>query len=249
MRRFFCSSREINSGKAVISSIERVHHIRDVLRMRAGNGIIIFDECGNEYECVIEKESPEMIILSVVRKYSCRSEGKRKFTIAVACALAKKSAMDDIVDRLTQLGVDRIFPLITQRVISRPDKQSLLRKWQRWEKIALSAAQQSGRNCLPVVERAVDFSGLLSMTVDYELKLIPTLEGERRHISEFVSAPTDAGSLVFLIGPEGDFTPSETQKARDAGFIPVSLGKLVLRVDTAATAVAGFFHLLGRSQD
>ncbi|MFA5319761.1 MAG: RsmE family RNA methyltransferase [Candidatus Omnitrophota bacterium] len=238
--RAYCPSCGITGNRAVIDQPERVHHIRDVLRMKPKDTLLIFDEAGKEYDCIIESCGSNAIVLTVTGRNERFESGS---LLAVACALPKKAAMDDIVDSLTQLGVDRIIPMITERTVVRPDKASLARKFQRWQKISLSSSQQCGRTRLPLLENVCSLPDVLSMTSGYGTKLIPTLEGRRRHVGEFAGLARDPGKLVFLIGPEGDFSPCEVEEAVRCGFIPVSLGRLTLRVDTAAVAVSALFHL------
>lgn len=238
--RTYCPSRGIQGDRIVIDMPERVHHIKDVLRMQPGEALTVFDESGTEYECVIEHCGTGSISLSVSGRNE-RAAGL--FLLTVACALPKKSAMDDIVDSLTQLGVDRIIPMITERTVVRPQNAALSRKWQRWQKIVLNSSQQCGRPRMPLVEPVCLFPRVLEMTSCYENKLIPTLEGKKRHIAEFAHLPRNPGRWVFLVGPEGDFSLQELRQAEKCGFIPVSLGDLILRVDTAAVAVSSLFHL------
>jgi len=192
--------------------------------------------------------------------------------ITVACAIPKKVKMDEIVDKLTQLGVVCIIPLQTERVIVKLDKQKKLQRLLRWEKIASSAVKQSQRNKFVEIKPVTDFKELIADTQDFDLKLIPTLEGERKSLRNILSSsfilchPRASGdlkkmdsrfhgndvmnvhkvvpkSIIVLIGPEGDFTPQEITLAKAAGFLPISLGKQVLRVDTAAIAAVSFIKL------
>jgi 16S rRNA (uracil1498-N3)-methyltransferase len=153
--------------------------------------------------------------------------------------------MDDIVDKLTQLGVECIIPLETERGIVRLDKQKKIQRSQRWEKIALSAAKQSQGSRLVVIKPVSALKDVLLSVDDFDLKLMPTLEGERKSLKDVFSRGECIGikKIIVLIGPEGDFTPGEVALAKKAGFIPVSLGERVLRVDTAAIAVASFIKL------
>jgi 16S rRNA (uracil1498-N3)-methyltransferase len=150
--------------------------------------------------------------------------------------------MEEIIDKLTQLGIDRIIPLETERVIVRWDKDKEISWRQRWQKIALSAAQQSQRNTVPVVEPIQEVREVLSRSVFFDLKLIPTLV-ERPQPLKDILAKSHPKNILVLIGPEGDFTLEEIESAKKAGCITVSLGNLVLRVETAAVAVASFLRL------
>lgn len=240
MQRFFCPVKNISSRAIIIDDREQVHHARDVLRIRPQDKAIVFDDKGKEYDCVIEEISNK-IILSIKNMRPGLKKDK-SVQITVACSIAKKSKMEEVIDQLTQLGVERLVPLETKRVIVRLDKNKMASRLIRWRKIALNASRQSQRNTLMVVEPVRNIKELLRESRDYDLKLIPTLIGQRKPLREVVANFRFKHALV-LIGPEGDFTPEEVDLAVKSGFIPVSLGELVLRVETAAVAVAGYIRL------
>jgi len=239
MQRFFSYLKNISGAKIIISDKQQFHHIRDVLRLKEKEKVVVFDEKGNEYSAEIEKILTQGIILKVKDKSSHKTGGG--FKITVACAIPKKSRMDDIIDKLTQLGVHRIIPLKTERVIVKLDKHKERLRHERWKKIAVSAAQQSQRNTLPVIEPIKDIEEVLSSAGDFDLKLIPTLTGERKALRD-VFNDFGAGNVLVLIGPEGDFTDEEVVLAVKSGCIPVSLGNSVLRVETAAIAVVSILN-------
>jgi 16S rRNA (uracil1498-N3)-methyltransferase len=201
--------------------------------------VIVFDEQGNEYNCLIRQLSNKTIELKIKARLSKR---ETKIQITVACAIPKKSRMDEIIDKLTQLGVDRIIPLESERVIIKLDKSKKILRKMRWEKIALSSSQQSQRNILPMIEPIKDIKEVLTQAGDFDLKLIPTLMGERKSLRKIL-AKAKPKNILVLIGPEGDFTAEEVDLAIKSGCIPVSLGDLVLRVETAAIAVTSFIKL------
>lgn len=238
MHRFYIAE-VINEGKVSISDTEQLHHLRDVLRLKVNDEVIVFDSTGSEYTCFITELSKKQAILTVTARK--RAETK-KLKITIACAIPKKAGMDEIVNNLTQLGVDSIIPMGTERVIIRLDDSKKEAKLRRWRRIAQSAAQQSQRNCLPLIMPIMDIQSVVAHSQDFDLKLIPALSGTRKHIREALIESKPSNILV-LIGPEGDFTPQEVELAKSAGFIPVSLGDSVLRVGTAATAVASYIKL------
>ncbi len=240
MHRFFSSCQSISDDKIIIGDKEQVHYIKDVLRLKPKDKIIVFDEKGNEYGCAVTKISSS-IALNIQAKHPAFKRQKGPH-ITVACAIPKKSKFDDIVDKLTQLGVERIVPLLTQRVIIKWDKQKMALQQKRWEKIALCASQQSQRSDLAIIEPIKNIREVLSASEVFDLKLIPALIGRRRALKE-IFAQFNPRNILVLIGPEGDFTPQEVDLAKEAGCIPVSLGELVLRVETAAVAVASFIRL------
>jgi len=240
MNRFYSDSGNISGDKITISDKSQVHHIKDVLRLEVDEKVVVFDDKGREYASVIEKLLPKEVVIKIIKENKVALEPKVKVT--VACAIPKKSKMDDIIDKLTQLGVDRIIPLLTERVIVILDKRKEILRKERWEKIALSSAKQSQRNIMPVVEPVRDIREVLFASEGYDLKLIPTLFGERKSLKEIFSK-SSARNILFLIGPEGDFSEEEIELAKKAGFLAVSLGDSVLRVETAALCVASFIRI------
>lgn len=240
MHRFFCGLKDISADKITISDQEQLHHIRDVLRIKKGEKVIICDQIGREYECLLDNASDKAIFKIIQARPG--NAKKQKIQLTLACAIPKKCKFDDIVDKLTQLGVDRIIPLFTERVIVKWNKQKKLIQQKRWEKIALNVAQQSQRAILPVIEPVRNIKEALVDTSGYDLKLIPVLIDERKMLKDVLAQSSPKNVLVF-IGPEGDFTPDEVALAKESGFIPITLGDNVLRVDTAAVATASFIRL------
>lgn len=240
MHRFFCTASCIKDKEIVIQDNGLTHYIRDVLRLRAGDKISIFDERAVEYNCEAI-DITKNIRLKILEKKPSREQAN-KINLTIACAIPKMTKMDDIVDKLTQLGVDRIIPMESERVIVKLDKNRKIVKHKRWEKIALSATQQSQRTSLPIIEPIQQISEVLDKAASFDLKLIPILIGERRTLKD-IFTNLEAKNVLVFIGPEGDFTPVELELAKERGFTPATLGDLVLRVDTAAIAVASFIRL------
>ena len=240
MHRLYASSGNMLGGEITINDKEQIHHNRNVLRLKKNEEAVIFDEKGNEYRCALQESSVNKMVFRVVRKENVHHMiGPR---ITIACAIPKGHFMDNIIDKLTQLGVDRVIPLETERVIVKLDKRKKELRRGRWMKIILSAGIQSQRSVLPVLEPVKGMKELLSASGDFDLKLIPALTGDRRPLKEALGdlKPKD---ILVIIGPEGDFTPAELDAAKKAGCIPVSLGPSVLRVETAAVSAAAFIRL------
>lgn len=242
MRRFFCKPEDIKQDYIYIKDRELIHHIKNVLRMKAKDKIVIFSNTGSEYEGLISDIKQKLILVSIQRTNPSFVKDN-KLMLTIACAVPKKAKLDDIIDKLTQLGAYRIIPLVTEHTVVRWKKDVRESRFRRWQKIAVCAAQQSQRNTPPIIEPLQDLKDLLSdESYDFDLKLIPTLAGERRALKEVFRA-TCHKSVIVIIGPEGDFSTAEVNLAEKAGFVAVSLGELVLRVDTAAAAVASFIKL------
>lgn len=239
MHRFFLAKPNISGTSLQLSDKEQLHHLKDVLRIEPEDKVILFDGRGNEYLVLLKGFSEKVAVFDILEKKKVAPDKGPRLT--VACAIPKKAKMDDIVDKLTQVGVERIIPLETERVIIRLDKEKESLRHKRWQKISLNASQQSQRKLLPQVDPIRRLREVLSSSGDFDLKLIPTLEGtkERKSLKEALSG-SGAKNIIVLIGPEGDFSPQEVKLAISAGFIPVTLGEETLRVDTAAIAVASY---------
>ncbi|MGD9015223.1 MAG: RsmE family RNA methyltransferase [Candidatus Omnitrophota bacterium] len=241
MARIYCPEESLRSENIVVNQRAQIHYLCDVLRLKINDHIFVFDGKGNQYDCQIQQLSKKEARLLKKEKINIKLQWK--INLAIACALPKqKSRFDDLVDKLSQLGVDRIIPMITERVIVRWDANQRQRHNQRWRKITQQACIQSGRNNLPVIEPIQGIKQILTRAHAYDLKLIPTLMEKKNNLRELLSEPLPR-SVLFLIGPEGDFTHQELTQAKTCGFIPVSLGDLILRLDTACIAVTAFFRL------
>ncbi len=260
MIRLYWPKEKIGSRQILINERKQVHYLCDVLRLKLNQDIVVFDGEEYEYLCRIQGLSRRMLTLSIKEKAGIKSQWKTE--LVIACALPKqKKRFDDLVDKLSQLGVDRIVPMITERVIAGWNSIQKQRHLERWRKIAEQACNQSGRNRLAVIESIKGINQTLILLECYDLKLIPTLEiGKYPSAPDFMYINRSSYSktrknlrdifhsslpkrIAVLIGPEGDFTARELIQAEKAGFIPVSLGELVLRVDTAAVAIAAFLRL------
>jgi 16S rRNA (uracil1498-N3)-methyltransferase len=233
MQRFYID--RADGGTVAITDNGQLHHLRDVLRLKIGESISVFDSAGNEYSGIAISIEKKQAIIKVTAKKPAHSE---QLKLTIACAIPKGNRMDEVIDQLTQLGVGRIIPTLTERVVVKLDEAKKESRLKHWRAIAQSAAEQSQRNTLPIIEPVTPIADVIAQSRNYALKLIPNLEGERKPIKETIS-PVSKDILV-LIGPEGDFTPDEVRLALEAGFIPVSLGETVLRVATAAMAVAAY---------
>lgn len=245
MKRFYCGNADITGSYIYIKDIKELHHIKNVLRMKVNDKVIVFNDKGSEYEGLIYKINPDFVAVKIQKiKIAVRKDNKTNITIA--CAVPKNSKMDDIIDKLTQLGVDRIIPLITKHSVIRWDSAQKAKHEARWQKIALSASKQSQRNSLPIVEPVREIEEVFSKAGDFDLKLIPTLGGSRKPLKD-IFIYSDYKKILILVGPEGDFSACEVELAVQKGFIPVSLGDLVLRVETAAIAVVSFMRLYENS--
>ena len=239
MHRIYCPKEYILADNIIISAPEQAHYLCGVLRVRADEALTVFDGEGKEYFCQVEKISPGRADLKISQRTFVE---KAVVELTIACAIPKKSKMDDIIDKLTQLGVQRIIPMFTERVNVAWGQQQRQKHLCRWRKIGISASEQSGRAYLPDISQIQDVGEVLAQSEKYDLKLIPTLLDRKISLKEILSNK-EFRRILVLIGPEGDFTPEEVNLALQGGCVAVSLGDLVLRVETAAVAVASYIRL------
>ena len=176
---------KVTGETTVITDAAQLHHLRDVLRLKVRDKVVIFDNEGNKYSCTIAELDRKQALLNIDER---QPAPMRNLKLAVACAIPKHSRMDDIIDKLTQMDVDVIIPLMTERVVVRVD-DSRESRLERWKKIALSASEQSQRRTLPVIFPVTDFKDALAESKDYQLKLVPNLLGERRPIRQATEVP------------------------------------------------------------
>lgn len=244
MSRLYVSSENISKGRIVINEPRQLHHIRDVLRVKENDKMIIFDGEGNEYLGVIKQIGAKLITLDIEKKMG--SLPKNRPQITLACCLTKGRKMDDIVDKLTQLGVKEFIPLESERTVVKWDEIKFAKHLSRWETIVLNASQQSGRSELMSLGSRRKFKELVCEKSNYGLKLIPTLGVAAKDIKDILNR-SRSQSILIAVGPEGDFTQEEIKFSESFGFRPVSLGDSVLRVETAALAVVSFIKLYADS--
>ncbi len=226
-------------GAVRLSDPERLHHLRDVLRLSAGDEITVFDGRGRLRRCVIESVGERDAVLRVKEELPAPPARAR---LTVAVALPRSDRMDDIVDKLTQLGAVAIVPVRTERVVSRVDVAGERARLDRWRRIAVSASEQSRRATLPEVRPIKLLNDVLAESSGFDLKLIAALDPRAVSLKAALAGAT-ATSVLVLVGPEGDFMTGEVDAAIGAGFVPVSLGGRVLRVETAAVALASYVML------
>lgn len=219
------------AGDTYVITGEDARHIEKSLRMKVHEELTLVSPEGIEHSCVIEGFSPEGVEVSVREKKLCDREASVQVTLYQS--LTKGDKMDLIVQKSVELGVHRIVPVITSRCVSRPDEKSLMKKIQRWQKIALGAAQQSCRGIVPVVEDAVSFSEALEDAKKNDLSLI-FYEGGGESLSTLLSG--DVSTVAMFIGCEGGFDAAEVEAAKSKGAVPATLGKRILRAETAPLA-------------
>ena len=228
MRRFFIDKSSIKDNIVTIKGKE-AHHIKDVIRLKVGDSFMAIDGNGKTYTLKIDKLK-EAVVAKIEKVISKKVDSPR---ILLASALAKKSKFDYIIEKATELGVTDIIPMITERTIIKVDSKSKIIKQNRWKNITIESAKQCGRNKLPVVHKITDLKGAIAITKElgYDSKIIPYVSESVKQIKQVIEKSKK--DVAIFIGPEGDFTDKEIALAEANNIIPVSLGELVLRVETA----------------
>ncbi|NLB80232.1 MAG: 16S rRNA (uracil(1498)-N(3))-methyltransferase [Clostridiaceae bacterium] len=228
MPRFFVAKNQIAKDGAVIVGTD-VKHISNVLRMTCGEQITLCDGEGFDYTAVIENISKTQINVKLTDKQ--KSLAEPDINIVLYQAVPKNAKMEYIIQKCTELGVAEIVPVISKRCIARSPE-----KYTRWQKIAQEAAKQSGRAIIPQVAQAIHFSEAVLQMSKAETAIM-FYEQEQKTGLKDVIGNGEFSQIAILIGPEGGFEPAEVLFAQQNNIHIVTLGKRILRTETAAAAV------------
>lgn len=217
------------------------HHARDVLRLQPGDRLAIFDGAGREATAAVAALGSGTVQLRILEE---TKSVPLRCRITLAQAIPKGKNMDLIVQKAVEIGAAEIVPLLSERTVVQLDPAGAAQKQSKWQTIAIEAAKQCGQNWLPQVRtpRAVEnfFAGLPA--TEFDLRLIGSLQPGARHLREILREfgqeqeedNRRPATVLMMIGPEGDFTPAEIALARARGCAPLTLGPIILRVETAA---------------
>jgi 16S rRNA (uracil1498-N3)-methyltransferase len=212
------------------------HHLVAVNRAREGDTVVAFDGRGNEWICALVDDQQHEAVLKVRFHQQAKP---LPYEITLGQALPKGQFMDAIVRKATELGATRIAPLESERTVVHLDDDRSDRKTEKWQLAAIEAAKQCGNPFVPEILPLQTATACMETSRGYDLKLIASLQPGARSLKSVLASHISAtGSpprkVLWLVGPEGDFTPAEMSRSKTAGFEPVTLGPLVLRCETAA---------------
>ncbi len=230
MSRFFVPEGSVTGGRITVTG-EELHHAKDVMRLREGDLITVFDGTGREYTGVVDRVGKDELSAAVSR---VSEAGKERCRLTLVQAIPKLSRMDLIIEKATELGVARIIPIVTSRTVVKISGEG--NKTERWKKIAVVAAKQCGRSTFPEIAPVTGLEDSLKEVKGCEISLMPCLHEGNKRLRDAICGRKAESAAVF-IGPEGDFTREEVEAAIRSGVIPVILGNEVLRSETAAVAV------------
>ena len=241
MRRFFIPETVAKGATAIITGSD-ARHIRNVLRMKPGDPIFLFDGYGSDYHAKIVALSANRIEVVIKEKHPSKTESPTE--IILAQAVLKDRKLDEIIRQITELGVTTVIPFLAHRSVSRPDPEKFAARRIRWQKIAREALKQCGRSQAPDIRDVVSFEEMLAQTrtagtkiLFWENEPIPLTPGQ---------VPSGPKTVAVIMGPEGGFTKEEVAQAASFGYQTAGLGPRILKADTATvTACALVQYLLG----
>jgi 16S rRNA (uracil1498-N3)-methyltransferase len=239
MRRFFVKRDRINKGKAILEGSE-ARHVGKVLRLGAGDSLYLLDEKGWEYKAVITSKSSKTVEVEILEKTPPQKESS--LTIILGQALPKAQKMDYVVQKATELGVSAIIPFFSARSVPLLDDERSRKKLDRWQRVALEATKQCARVVVPQIKNVVPFEDILGKGDDNSLKIMLWEDEKKTTLKDVLRKNKSSQKVVALVGPEGGFTPDEVTMAKHAGFKTVSLGKYILRTETAGPCLLGILH-------
>jgi len=231
MQRYFVSPEQMTDTTVCIEG-EDVHHLVRVMRCKPGDRIICSNGCGRDVLAVIAAIQESSVTANIIQELEEHRE--LPVEVTVAQGLPKGDKMDWVVQKCTEMGVRRIIPFTSSRTVVLLNEEKGARRRNRWQKIAKEAAEQAQRSVIPVIEPPVSWLQLLALEEQFDAALL-AYEGEGTISLKRALEPTKPGSRILLvIGPEGGFDQSEVEQAVAQGMIPISLGKRILRTETAA---------------
>lgn len=228
MPKFFCNP--VSENEIVLTG-EDARHAGRVLRMKPGDPVSVSSSDGMDYQCQVERITGEEVMLRILS--SAPNQSEPQVEIVLYQALPKGDKMELIVQKAVELGVSRIVPVLTHRCVSRPDAKSMEKKRQRWQKIADEAAKQCGRGKLVQVDPLQAFGDAVQQAGKLETALLCYEKGGRR-LNDIVLP--SASQVGIFVGAEGGFEEQEAQYAASQGICAATLGRLILRCETAPLA-------------
>ncbi|MCA9408550.1 MAG: 16S rRNA (uracil(1498)-N(3))-methyltransferase [Candidatus Omnitrophica bacterium] len=214
-----------------ITNKNEIHHIKNVLRLKKENTLHLFNgkylKALGSIMTINEKE-----IFIEIKQFIQEEVEQPK--IILACAIPKKGKFETIIEKTTELGVAEIIPLETQYSDVRLKSDQISKKLIRYQTVAINASKQSKRTTIPIIHPVTKFTDILATLISRSTVFIPSLENKRENILQSFKQMKVTDTIAFMIGPEGDFSSKEYTLAQKKGCIPISLGKTILKVETAA---------------
>jgi 16S rRNA (uracil1498-N3)-methyltransferase len=235
MHRFFLPPDQCHATRLTLTGRE-AHHGQHVLRLRQGEPVIVLDGAGHERLCETTAIARDAIRLEVIRTVAVPAP---PFRITLVQGLPKGKLMDSIVQKATELGVHRVVPLVSERVVAQCSGGKAEQKSEHWRTVAIEACKQCGSAWLPEIDPPTTPTDFIASGEQFDLVFIASLQSNARQpgewLRDFISEQgRQPRALCVWVGPEGDFTPAELASVEATGARPITLGRLVLRCETAA---------------
>lgn len=245
MQHFFVTPSQVEGDRIYIEGTD-VNHMKNVLRMHPGEAVEISDGDNLKYRCVIEGYEESRAVLAIQERMPVDTELPCQITLFQG--LPKQDKMELIVQKAVELGVCQVVPVSTRRSVVKLDEKKAVKKTQRWQQIAESAAKQAGRGYIPRVSSVLSYQEALKKAGEMDVVLIPYELAEGMEEARRVVASIEHGqSIGIFIGPEGGFEKEEVDAAICQGAKAITLGRRILRTETAGLAILSIlmFHLEG----
>jgi 16S rRNA (uracil1498-N3)-methyltransferase len=242
MNRFFLSPQNI-TAQAVTFPADIGHQIRRVLRLREDEKVLVLDNTGSAYEVSLLYSVDGEVHGEIQKRISLDAEPSIQLSLYIG--LTQREKFEWILQKGTELGVSRFVPFTSERSLIQK-YEIAEKKSQRWQKIIQEAAEQSHRGRIPVLASALSFPIAVKQALgEHQICIIPWEEEQAVSLRSSLTEASSAVRIAVMIGPEGGFSPVEVQSARECGMIAVTLGKRILRMETAALAAAAMvmYHL------
>ena len=243
MHRFFVEPHQVTEDTIRIVGTD-VNHIKNVLRMKVGDVLQISDGHNQQYLCSILSMEATEVVVSIEETLATSTELPSKLYLFQG--LPKGDKMEFIIQKAVELGVYEIIPVATKRAVVKLDEKKAAKKVERWNSIAESGAKQSGRNVIPTVMDVMSYNEALAYAKKLDVVLIPYELAEGMEETRQIIAGIRRGQSVgIFIGPEGGFEVEEVERAKMQGILPVTLGKRILRTETAGLTMLSIlmYHL------
>ena len=246
MYRFFVPEENINQNQIQITG-DDVNHIKNVLRMVTGEKVVVSCGQGIDYYCIINDIREDGVYLDIEEEKPAVTELPVKITLFQA--LPKKDKMELVIQKAIELGAAEIVPVKAKRCVVKLDAKKEEKKLSRWRTIGEAAAKQSGRGILPEIRETMSFSQALEYAKTMDTVMIPyELCDDMAGSVMAMQKAAEGKSIGIFIGPEGGFERSEVEMAMERGAVPISLGKRILRTETAGLATLSVLMFLIEGQ-
>jgi 16S rRNA (uracil1498-N3)-methyltransferase len=241
MARFFLPRERIQDQHGTIIG-EELAHLRKVLRLAPGDHVTVFDDTGWEHEAVVRSFSADRGDIDILR--SCRPDRESSLQITLALALTKGEKMDWVVEKATELGVQTFIPFVSSHTVPKVDDRKMETRIGRWQRIALSAVKQCGRTAIPKIVTLCELREIVKRPWTDALKVFFWEREDHLTLKQIYQTKPDRRAILLVVGPEGGFSATEADDARQHGFESVRLGRRILRAETAALAAVTVVQFL-----